>query len=94
MAELKKSQYEGLLKQELSCLHCNKTMKNIPSLKAHLQEEFEKLQTKAKDKTKIEGALQKKRKRETDDTPAPPAGNEEDIQTSISKRRQTDGDGE
>lgn len=92
MAELKKNQYEGLLKQELSCLHCNNTMKNIPSLKAHLQEEFDKLQTKAKDKAKIEDTLQKKRKRQIDDAPTSPAGNE-DRGTSISKRRQTDTDG-
>jgi aprataxin len=35
--------YEKLLKAPLSCFRCNKEMKNMPTLKAHLQEEWELL---------------------------------------------------
>lgn len=41
MSELKKSQYEPLLKGELACWRCGHAMKNIPTLKAHLQKEFD-----------------------------------------------------
>ncbi|KAI0316693.1 HIT-like domain-containing protein [Amylostereum chailletii] len=40
-SQLKKSQYEPLLKEDLVCLHCESPMKNMPTLKAHLQEEWE-----------------------------------------------------
>jgi len=58
MSELKKSQYEPLLKDDLSCWRCGKDMKNMPTLKAHLQEEWDNLAKKEKAK------LDKKRKRD------------------------------
>ncbi|KAG7092306.1 hypothetical protein E1B28_008668 [Marasmius oreades] len=41
MAKLDEKTYEKLLKEDLSCLHCGKSMKNIPTLKEHLQQEWE-----------------------------------------------------
>jgi len=49
VATLKKSQYESLLKEDLSCWKCTLGFKNIPQLKGHLQEEWDK-------QTKIEKA--------------------------------------
>jgi aprataxin len=59
MAALKKSQYEPLLKEDLACWRCDGPgVKNIPTLRAHLKEEWEK-------EGKGEKArLEKKRKRE------------------------------
>ncbi|KAF8921356.1 HIT-like domain-containing protein, partial [Mucidula mucida] len=34
-------QYEAILKEPLSCFHCRAEQKNMPTLKAHLQEEFD-----------------------------------------------------
>ncbi|KZP20762.1 HIT-like protein [Athelia psychrophila] len=58
MRELKKSAYEPLLKEDLACWRCGAAMKNMPTLKAHLQEEWEKEEKAQKAK------LQRKRKRE------------------------------
>jgi aprataxin len=58
MAALKKNHYEPLLKEDLSCWKCGSGFKNIPQLKAHLQEEWDK-QTKAE-----KAKLDRKRKRE------------------------------
>nr|GAT58734.1 predicted protein [Mycena chlorophos] len=43
MAQLKPKQYEPILKEDLVCWRCDKTMKNMPTLKAHLQEEWDKV---------------------------------------------------
>ncbi|KAF7338341.1 HIT-like protein [Mycena venus] len=52
MAKLDTKHYESMLKEDLSCWRCNASMKNIPTLKAHLQEEWD---TQAKrEKAKIE----------------------------------------
>lgn len=58
MSELKKSQYEPLLKEELACWRCGQAMKNIPTLKTHLQKEFDDETARSK------ASLEKKRKRE------------------------------
>jgi len=58
MSELKKRQYEPLLKDDLVCWRCGHILKNMPTLKAHLQEEWDK-EAKA-EKAKLE----RKRKRE------------------------------
>ncbi|KAG1803687.1 HIT-like domain-containing protein [Suillus plorans] len=49
-SQLKKSEYEPLLKEDLSCWKCDRNLSNMPKLKSHLQEEFDKLflQEKAK----------------------------------------------
>lgn len=57
MSELSVSRYEPLLKEDLKCWRCHTTLKNIPALKTHLNEEWEK------QKQKAIAAAQKKRKR-------------------------------
>jgi aprataxin len=42
MSKLKKTAYEPLLKEALSCWRCDKAVKNMPAMKVHLQEEWEK----------------------------------------------------
>jgi len=58
---LKPSNYEPLLKEALVCFRCNSGFKNIPALKHHLQEEWEKLERRAEQanrrKRKLSGAL-------------------------------------
>lgn len=56
MAELEPDAYEKLLKDDLSCWHCGSEMKNMPTLKAHLQEEWDRQATAEKAK------LERKRK--------------------------------
>ncbi|KAJ7109319.1 HIT-like domain-containing protein [Mycena epipterygia] len=52
MAKLDTKHYEPMLKEDLACWRCNASMKNIPTLKAHLKEEWD---TEAKrEKAKIE----------------------------------------
>jgi len=60
MSQLTISRYEPLLKEDLSCWKCHSTQKNIPTLKAHLKEEWNKEKRKA--------TAQKKRKREEEAT--------------------------
>lgn len=52
-------------------------MKNMPTLKPHLQEEFDRLQAKASDKAKVGEMLQKKRKRDSASALVPGVDNEE-----------------
>lgn len=42
MSQLKPSQYEHLLKEPLCCWRCVKEFKNMPLLKAHLADDFDK----------------------------------------------------
>ena len=58
MSDLKKSRYEPLLKDDLVCWRCGNVFKNMPTLKTHLQEEWD-VEAKT-EKTKLE----RKRKRE------------------------------
>jgi len=41
MVKLDTKHYESMLEEDLSCWRCNASMKNIPTLKAHLQEEWD-----------------------------------------------------
>lgn len=50
---LKPSTYEHILKEPLACFRCNTEMKNIPTLKAHLLEEWEILEKRAKLTSKV-----------------------------------------
>lgn len=61
MSQLKKGDYEDLLKEGLCCWKCERDMKNMPMLKAHLQEEWDEEARKEK------ARLARKRKR--DDVP-------------------------
>ncbi|KJA20211.1 hypothetical protein HYPSUDRAFT_142540 [Hypholoma sublateritium FD-334 SS-4] len=55
MVSMKKLHLLIVLKEGLTCFHCYKEMKNIPILKDHLQEEWDKLATKASRKRKRKG---------------------------------------
>ena len=45
---MKPSNYEPILKEPLVCFRCNSEMKNVPILKNHLQEDWDKLAQRAK----------------------------------------------
>jgi len=47
MSQLK-DDYDRILKEDLSCWKCSEHQKNIPALKSHLQDEFDKAQKRAK----------------------------------------------
>ncbi|KAF8136623.1 HIT-like domain-containing protein [Boletus edulis] len=64
MTRLKKSDYEHLLKENLCCWKCERDMKNMPLLKAHLQQEWDE------DARKERAKLARKRKRD-DAKPSP-----------------------
>lgn len=64
MSELKKSQYEPLLKEDLVCFRCERSIKNMPLLKTHLQEEWDELA----EREKMKLLNQKKRKRDVEET--------------------------
>jgi len=57
---LKPSKYEPILKEPLICFHCHSEMKNIPVLKKHLEEEWDKLERRGREGTagkgKVEGS--------------------------------------
>jgi aprataxin len=61
---LNEKEYEPLLKEDLNCFVCEKSFKNIPKLKEHLQEEWDKKAKKAKRTSSNDDAETKKRKRE------------------------------
>lgn len=48
MVELKPSKYEPILKEALVCFQCNEPQKNMPTLKAHLQTEWDNLRKREK----------------------------------------------
>lgn len=41
MSSLSPSKFEPILKEDLECWKCRASMRNIPLLKAHLQEEWD-----------------------------------------------------
>ena len=46
---LKPTKYEPILKEPLVCFHCNAEMKNIPLLKKHLEEEWDRLEQRGRE---------------------------------------------
>jgi aprataxin len=44
--------YEPCLKDALVCFHCGETVKNMPALKKHLQDEFDALRKREVGKSK------------------------------------------
>lgn len=76
MASLSPSKYEPLLKGPLSCFHCNSEKKNIPTLKEHLQEEWEKQRTRieTRKKRKLESGERQKQHNSSDLTNTPETG--------------------
>lgn len=54
MAKLDPKPFALLLKEDLSCWRCGSEMKNIPKLKEHLQEEWDRDKAKHERKRKLE----------------------------------------
>ena len=81
MSELKKSQYEPLLKEDLVCWRCERVLKNMPTLKTHLQEEWDK-EVKA-EKAKLE----RKRKRDESHGESSEQGQSKRQETGVEKDR-------
>ncbi|CAK5264575.1 unnamed protein product [Mycena citricolor] len=59
-----KRHYEPMLKEDLVCWRCDSVMKNMPTLKAHLQKEFEDLRARE------QARMERKRKRAIEDSEA------------------------
>ena len=59
---LRPTNYEPILKEPLACFHCHAEMKNIPILKKHLKEEWDKLERRGRE------SAARKRKAEALDT--------------------------
>jgi aprataxin len=51
MAKLVAKTHDAILKENLVCWICDSEMKNMPTLKAHLQEEWDKQAERGKAKT-------------------------------------------
>ncbi|KAF8163247.1 HIT-like domain-containing protein [Crassisporium funariophilum] len=70
--EFKPSKYEPMLKEGLACFHCNAEMKNMPTLKVHLQEEWDKLERRgrqsAQRKRKVEANLEQHSQEDNEDS--------------------------
>jgi aprataxin len=60
MSKLEVKTYEQILKEDLACWHCGSRMKNIPTLKTHLQEEWDKQAKQAKAKMDRKRKLEEK----------------------------------
>ncbi|GLB35012.1 putative C2HE / C2H2 / C2HC zinc-binding finger [Lyophyllum shimeji] len=60
MAKLDPKDHEAFLKQDLACFHCGSAMKNMPALKAHLQEEWDKQAARVKAKLERKRQLEEK----------------------------------
>lgn len=91
MASLDHKAYEALLKAPLSCFHCGAEQKNMPTLKAHLQEEFDELaareKTRQERKRKIEAKQAVARARHAEVTEA---SGEDQSEEPQSKKRRTE----
>jgi len=62
MSEIAKNQYEPILKAPLSCWRCGVEMKNMPTLKTHLQEEWDNEATREKARVERKRKLEDKQK--------------------------------
>lgn len=60
MTELNPKKYDELLKEGLSCFKCGSSMKNMPTLKEHLQMEWDKQAAKLQSKPKAPATLKRK----------------------------------
>ncbi|KAJ4488139.1 hypothetical protein J3R30DRAFT_3654469 [Lentinula aciculospora] len=67
MVKLDQKAYEKLLKEDLVCWKCEAQMKNIPTLKAHLQEEWDKVSKREKGRTERKRKLEEKQTSEIGD---------------------------
>ncbi|KAJ3742164.1 HIT-like domain-containing protein [Lentinula detonsa] len=66
MIKLDQKAYEKLLKEDLLCWKCEAPMKNIPNLKAHLQEEWDKVSKREKVKAERKRKLEEKQTTESE----------------------------
>ena len=67
MAKLDEKAYEKLLKEDLVCWKCESPMKNIPTLKEHLQEEWDKESKREKARAERKRKLDEKEKTKLSD---------------------------
>jgi len=56
--DYKSTKYEPILKEDLACFHCDTNLKNMPTLKTHLQEEWNKLERRAQECAKRKRKLE------------------------------------
>lgn len=64
MAALEPKPYEALLKKELVCWRCEVSQKNMPTLKEHLQEHFNKISKREKSRADSERKRKPEEERE------------------------------
>lgn len=65
MARLDPKRFEPILKEDLSCWRCNTSMKNIPTLKIHLQEEWDSEMKREKARIERQRKMEGKRAADT-----------------------------
>ncbi|KAJ3856987.1 HIT-like domain-containing protein [Lentinula lateritia] len=70
MVKLDQKAYEKLLKEDLVCWKCETPMKNIPTLKAHLQEEWNEVSKREKRRVERKRKQEEKQLPETADDSA------------------------
>jgi aprataxin len=70
VTDLNPKRYDELLKESLTCFKCRSPMKNMPTLKEHLKEEWDK--QAAKSKSKAKAAALKRKAEVVDVAEAPP----------------------
>ncbi|KAF8894520.1 hypothetical protein BD779DRAFT_1669016 [Infundibulicybe gibba] len=63
MTKLDQGKYEGMLKEGLVCFHCSAEMKNIPTLKNHLQVEWDSWASREKMRMERKKKIERKRAR-------------------------------
>jgi len=90
MVKLEEKQYESLLKEDLACFHCNHVSKNMPQLKQHIEEEWNKLaereRTRADRKRKLEERKDRKKTEELAE------GEEQEEEEVLAKKAKIDED--
>ncbi len=71
MSKLDPKTYEGRLKESLECFQCEQILKNMPTLKEHLQKEWDKFSKAEKAKVERRARISaQKRSRSIENVPA------------------------
>lgn len=93
MSKLRKEPFERLLKDDMYCWRCERTLKNMPEVKKHMEEEhsqeIERYKKAAANKVKVLKATSK-RPREEQATSEPDP--DQDSGSPPAKRRETETD--
>jgi aprataxin len=89
MTKLRKEPLERLLKEDLVCWKCDRTMKNMPELKNHLQNEHDKVIERLKKQKGSKASETPKRRRDEDMDDSPNKEETETNQPPPPKRRET-----